>query len=49
MRRPPCPAALGLAGMADEHPGSNRMALVVVIAPVIAVLAIALLLYFTSP
>ncbi len=32
----------------DPHPGSKRLALIVVIAPVIAVLAIALLLYFTS-
>jgi hypothetical protein len=33
--------------MADA--GSNRTALIVVIAPVVAVLAIAMLLYFTSP
>jgi len=46
--------------MANDHPkggyrhqhmneGSKRLALIVVIAPVIAVLAIACLLYFTSP
>jgi hypothetical protein len=35
--------------MANERPPtSNRLALIVVIAPVLAVLAIALLLYFTS-
>ena len=33
--------------MTDER--SNRLALIVVIAPVLAVLAIAALLYFTSP
>jgi hypothetical protein len=33
----------------DERHGSKRTALIVVIAPVIAVLAIALLLYLTSP
>jgi hypothetical protein len=30
------------------HPGSNRVALIAVIAPVLAVLAIAALLYFTG-
>ena len=35
--------------MSDEQPGSNRVALIVVIAPVVAILAITLLLYFTSP
>jgi hypothetical protein len=35
--------------MRHEHPGSNKLALIVVIAPVLAVLAIAALLYFTSP
>jgi hypothetical protein len=34
--------------VADNRPGSNWLALVVVIAPVLAVLAIALLLYLTS-
>jgi len=33
--------------MASER--SNRIALIVVIAPILAVLAIALLLHFTSP
>jgi hypothetical protein len=32
----------------DDRPGSKRLALIVVIAPVVAVLAIALLIYFTS-
>jgi len=32
--------------MGDDRNGSNRVALVVVIAPIIAVLAITLLLYF---
>ena len=32
----------------DGQPGSKRVAMIVVIAPVVAVLAIALLLYFTS-
>ena len=31
-----------------EIPGSHRMALLVVIAPIIAILAIVLLLYFAS-
>lgn len=34
--------------MADHHPGSKRVALIAVIAPVVAVLAIALLLYLTE-
>jgi hypothetical protein len=34
--------------MTDDR-GSRRVALVVVVAPIIAVLAIVLLLYFTSP
>jgi hypothetical protein len=32
--------------MNDDQPGSNRVALIVVIAPVIAVLVITFLLYF---
>lgn len=34
--------------MTDDNPGSSRMALVVVIAPVMAILAITLLLYFSD-
>lgn len=34
--------------MADDNAKSNRVALIVVIAPILAVLAIALLLYFSS-
>jgi hypothetical protein len=33
----------------QQPQGSHRMALLVVIAPVVAVLAIAMLLYFTAP
>jgi hypothetical protein len=32
----------------DDVPGSKRLALIVVIAPVLAILAIALLLYLTD-
>jgi hypothetical protein len=32
----------------DDRPGSNRLALIVVIAPVLAVLAIALWIYLTA-
>lgn len=35
--------------MSDALPGSNRVALIAVIAPVIAILAIVALLYFTNP
>jgi hypothetical protein len=35
--------------MSEDRPGSRRLALIVVIAPVVAVLVIAMLLYFTSP
>jgi len=35
--------------MNEQRSGSGRLAIVVVIAPVVAVLAIALLLYFTAP
>jgi hypothetical protein len=35
--------------MTDERRGTNRLALIVVIAPVVAVMAIALLLYYSSP
>jgi len=34
--------------MSSEPPGSKRVAMIVVVAPVIAVLAIALLLYVSS-
>lgn len=34
--------------MTDDRLGSKRVALIAVIAPLIAVLAIALLIYFTS-
>jgi len=34
--------------MVDDGSGSKRVALIVVIAPIVAVLAIALLLYFSS-
>ncbi len=37
-----------LRAMSSERPENKRLALVVVIAPVVAVLAIAVLLYFTS-
>jgi hypothetical protein len=34
--------------MTDEKPGTNRTALIVVIAPVVAILAITMLLYFSG-
>jgi len=34
--------------MIDERPGSKRLALVVVIAPIVAIFAIVLLLYLTD-
>jgi hypothetical protein len=49
MSRDPTSQCATVAGVTDNHPGSKRVALVVVIAPVVAVLAIAMLLYFTSP
>jgi len=35
--------------MSQQRSGSNRLAVVAVIAPVVAVIAIAVLLYFTAP
>lgn len=37
-----------VTGMRDEGARPNRVALIVVIAPIVAVLTIALLLYFSS-
>jgi hypothetical protein len=34
--------------MSEDRHGSQRLALIVVIAPILAILAIVLLLYFTS-